>query len=305
MTSLVNRAARVFDGLERRLSGARARRAAGSLLVVGFLGALLFIELNRQGLFPGRIGRLFPTNHFHAVGFAFSVLLVIEVLGLVWALVGSVANSVGKQFELLALILLRKAFLEFGSFAEPIRWASLSDAVLPILSDTVGALLIFVVLGFYYRFQEHRPITESREEEKQFVAAKKGVALLLLLVFVGMGAWGLWLWGAGRQGFPFFAYFYTVLIFSDVLILLISLRYSSGFHVVFRNSGFALATVMIRIALTAPPHVNALLGVGAAVYVLGLSLSYNAFAPVIRTEEEPEEEWRTERERTPGGPFFG
>ncbi len=33
-----------------------------------------------------------------------------------------------------------------------------------------------------------------------------------------------------------------MLIFADVLVVLISLRYSASYHVVFRNSGLAVAT---------------------------------------------------------------
>ena len=40
-------------------------------------------------------------------------------------------------------------------------------------------------------------------------------------------------------------------VVSIVLIVLISLRYSSTYNVVFRNSGYALATVFIRLALIA------------------------------------------------------
>lgn len=297
--------ASLFDRLEEWFGRLRERHLVGNLLVLSFLGALAVIQLNRLGLLPGELGRLFPTNHFHAVGFAFTVLLVIEVLGLVWALVGSVANSVGKQFELLALILLRKAFLQFGTFAEPVTWPSMQDAVLPILSDTVGALLIFVILGFYYPLQKHWPITEGEQEERRYVMTKKAIALLLLVTFAGMGVWRLWLAVTGQPGFPFFADFYTILIFSDILILLVSLRYSSEFHVVFRNSGYALGTVMIRIALAAPAHLNAAMGVGAALYVLGLSWAYNAFAPITEAGEESSDEWRRSRERPPAGPFYG
>jgi hypothetical protein len=37
--------------------------------------------------------------------------------------------------------------------------------------------------------------------------------------------------------------------------------------------------VLIRLALTAPPFVNAALGLGAVVFALGLSLAYERFAP--------------------------
>ncbi|MFX8393307.1 hypothetical protein ABTL67_19585, partial [Acinetobacter baumannii] len=71
--------------------------------------------------------------------------------------------------------------------------------------------------------------------------------------------------------------FYTMLIFVDILLVLLSLQFSSTYHVAFRASGYAAATVFIRIALIAPPYLSAALGVGATVYALGLTYSYNFF----------------------------
>lgn len=290
MTWILSRAARLFDLLERGWRGLIARRTLGSLLIVSFLGALLVIELNRQGFLPAPLDGLLPTNHFGAIDLAFTLLLVIEVLGLVVALADSVANSVGKQFELLSLILLRKAFLQFADFGEPIVWAEVSGSVFHMISDTVGALLIFVVLGFYYRVQRHHPITEDARERESFVAAKKLVALLLFATFAVLAVADLLGYLTGGTTYPLFEAFYLILIFTDILIVLISLLYSSSYRVVFRNSGFAAATVLMRLALTAPPYVNAILGVGSALFALGLSLAYNAFAPVMMEDGEAEAE---------------
>ena len=84
---------------------------------------------------------------------------------------------------------------------------------------------------------------------------------------------------AGEPTFSIFAGFYTVLIFSDVLIVLVSLRFSTTYAVFFRNSGFTVATVFIRLALAAAPPWNAALGVGSALFALGLTMAYNRFPP--------------------------
>lgn len=272
---------RGFDALSRYWEAFRTRRSLGTLLVASYLGALAGIQANRMGLLPGALSGLVPRNHFGAVDLAFSLLLAAEVLSLVFVLAESVANSVGKQFELLSLILLREAFLQFAQFGEPIVWAHISDALLHMLADAVSALLVFVVLGLYYRVQRHMPITEGEHEQSSFVMAKKGVALVLLAIFTFLAVYDLARSLSGRP-FHFFEAFYLVLIFSDILIVLISFRYTSSFRVLFRNSGFAVATVVIRLALTAPPYFNAVLGVGAALLALSVSLAYNTFAPVMR-----------------------
>lgn len=284
LNPILSRSAASFDAFQRGWESLVARRILGGALVVAFLGSVVVIELNRQGLLPAPFDRILTTNHFGALDLAFTFLLVIEVLGLVVALADSVANSVGKQFELLSLILLRKAFLEFAEFGEPIVWEEVSTAVLHMSAYAGAALLIFVVLGFYYRVQVHQRITADEEEQVSFVAAKKLVAMLLLASFLVLGVIDAtrYLWEGAT--FDLFAAFYLVLIFSDVLIVLISLAYSSAYRVVFRNSGFAAATVLMRLALTAPPYVSGLLGVGSALFALGLSFAYGKFAPVMKEQ---------------------
>ncbi|HEU4456667.1 MAG TPA: hypothetical protein VFR81_26605 [Longimicrobium sp.] len=274
-------AAGVFDRLEHGWEGAAAQRRLSTALVASFLVSVAAIEANRLGLLPAPLDARLPTNHLAAIYVAFTLLLLLEVVGLVFALPRSVADSVGKQFELLSLILLRKAFLEIASFPEPVRWEDVAPAVPRVAADVGGALLIFVVLGFYYRSQRHLPISTVVDDRSSFIAVKKLLALGLLAVLALLGAIDGWrLVVEGREE-TFFTTFYTVLIFTDILVVLVSLRYSSEYRVVFRYSGFAAATVLIRLALTAPPYVNAALGFGAAVFALGLTLAYNAFAPVL------------------------
>jgi hypothetical protein len=273
----VELAGSAFDFLATRWELRRTHRVVGTALVVLFLFALAIIELNRRHLLPGPLAGVVPLSHFAAVGLVFTFLLVFEVASLVFALARSVADSLGKQFELLALILMRDAFLEFGHVGEPITWLRLGDAVPRALAHMAGGLGVFILLDAYYRLQRHRAITLHERDQESFVSAKKVVALVLLIVFVLLAISTVWNTLRGRETPAFFPNFYTVLVLSDVLILLISLRYSASFPVVFRNAGFAAATVIVRVALSAPPYVNALLATGAVAFALVLSLAYNRF----------------------------
>lgn len=276
MRTWLARFAHVFDALQARWEGVREQHAVGTLIVAAFLAALGVIELNRLGLLGGWLARAVPTNHFHAVDLAFTLLLLTEVIALVFSLAQSVSHSVGMQFEIFSLILLRQTFKEFTAFDEPVVWAQVEGSILRMASDTGGALLIFVALGVYYRLQRHQPITTA-DDRASFVATKKTLSLVLLGVFFFIGATDTWQLATTGRSFPFFEAFYTVLIFTDVLLVLVSLRYSSTYRVVFRNSGFAAATVFMRLALTAPPYLNAALGLGAVLLACGLTLAYNNF----------------------------
>jgi hypothetical protein len=280
-------AIQLFDAVDGAWESARMRRAVSALLVLVFGAAVLAIDLNRHGLLPAAIAGTVPTSHFRAIELAFWCLLGFEVVGLVLGLAHSVSTAAGKQFEIFSLILLRHSFEEFGHLGEPIHWEHSRGVVLHMLANGFGALLVMVVLGFYYAAQHHRPISGDAKDTRNFIAAKKMVSLALLAIFAVEGA----LAATGhRQGF--FESFYTVIVFADVLVVLLSLRYSASYHVVFRNSGLAVATVLLRLALSAPAYYNAALGLAAAVFALGLTVACNRFAPTARasaSEERPPE----------------
>lgn len=278
---------RLFDWLEERWESPRGQRLVADLLVISFLGGIVLIEANRWRLLPAGLAALLPTNHFYAVDLTFKLLLIAELAGLIFGLAHSVANSVGKQFEILSLILLRETFKGFKAFDEPVTWNQVEPVLLPMLTDAAGALLIFVAVGFYYRLQRHQPITGDAQARASFIAAKKLIALGLLVAFVLIGVHALDQFFRLGNEVAFFDPCYTVLIFADVLLVLLSLRYASTYAVVFRNSGFAIATVLIRLALIAPPPINALLGIGAALFALGLTAAYNGLAAVMQPTPPP------------------
>jgi hypothetical protein len=280
-------AAAAFDRLEAFFYGARTRRAISAALVVAFAGSLLVIELARRGLLGQRLAAALPRSHFHAVELAFYLLLSWEVAGLVFAIAQSVSNAAGKQFEILSLILLRRSFEAFAGLDEPLRWEQMRGAIGTMLSDAAGGFLMFVALGFYYSLQKHRPLSRDTGDRTSFVAAKKLIALALLAVLGAMALRSLWGLAVRLEAHPFFEDFYTVLIFADVLVVLISLRYSASYHVVFRNSGLAVATLLLRVALSTPPPWSGALGVAAVALGLALTLAYNRFAPVMGGQASP------------------
>ena len=284
-TSFLRVNGRLFDAFEHWWEGDQARRVVAGGLVGGFLGALVMIELSRTGWLPGALSELVSTNHFRAIDIAFTLFLVVELVGLVVGLATSVTDTAGKQFEVFSLILIRRSFKELVQFEEePIRWGMDAgrEAVQYLVVDATAALLIFLTLGLFYKLQEHRPITRTQGEERFFVWQKKAVANGLLLILAGLGVGAIVNPLLSGETLSFFTTFYTVLIFSDVLLVLVSLRYSATYQVVFRNSGFAAATVMIRLALAGPRYLGAALGGGAALFNLGVAAAYNYVTPAAQ-----------------------
>lgn len=263
-----------FDWLEQRFESDGARKLTTDILVLLFFGGIGVAELMRRGIYFEQR----DVSHFMAVEVVFTGLLVIEIVGLVMGIVGSISNAMGKQIEILSLILLRDAFKQFSHFGEPLDWSQVEPYILQILADVGGALVLFVILGLYYRLQAHVPITNDPSAQRSFTAVKKLVALSMILTFVGVGAGDAVAIALGEETYPFFQTFYTIMVFADVLVVLLSLRYTSIYTVVFRNSCFTLTTVLIRLTLAAPPFHDVALGVAAGLIALFLAWAYMKFA---------------------------
>lgn len=275
MDPIFERMTYIFDPLHHFWEHERMHRRFALGLIVVFLGAMAGIELNRNGLLPAALAAHTPTNHFHAVNLAFTLVLILEVVSLIFTLPCSFSRSVGKQFEILSLILLRDAFKELSHFAEPITIGTELTKVYHILGYGFGALAVFALLGVYYRIQPAKKQDMGLPHDLfRFVAAKKGIALLLLGTFVTLGLNNLYNKFAGLPHIDFFPVFYTLLIFTDILVVLISQCFRPSFHAVFRNSGYALSTLFIRLALAAPAMYDVALGIVAALYSIALTLAW-------------------------------
>lgn len=274
--SIYELATYIFDPIHTFWENPKTQRAVAGFLIACFLASLLGIELARQGLLPHFLAIKTPYNHYHAIGIAFSLVLVLEVISLIFILPCSFSKALGKQFEILCLILMRSSFKELVNFPEPIHLTTNLSPIYHILSDGMGAFAVFVLLGIYYKIQKPG-VGMIPSFRFRYVAAKKLVSLTLLVTFTILGIYNCIAPLLGEHRFHFFSTFYTILIFSDILLVLISQKFLPSFQAVFRNSGFALATVLIRLALAAPPYYNALLGVFSAIFAVLLTLAYNTF----------------------------
>lgn len=270
-------ATNLFDPLHLFWEHPTTRRVVAVSQVIAFCIGLVGIELNTRGLLPPALARITPLSHFYAINLAFTLVLIQEVVDLIFVLPCSVSKSVGKQFEVLCLILLRDAFKELVHLHEPIATGDFGHVLLPMLADGAGALLVFIGLGLYYRRYRQRPEPRKGPWLYPFVANKKFLAFCLLFFFLSFGLWVCWQKVANGGDHNFFLVFYTVLIFSDIFIVLLSHTYQPAFRSIFRNSGFALATLLIRFALAAPAYYAPLLGVCAMIFAYGVTVAGDIF----------------------------
>jgi hypothetical protein len=262
----------IFDSLEEHWESSTVSKLISNIVLVFFSIGLLLGFLNYLGLV--QIDAFF--SPFFAIELAFNVLLIFEVLGLIFLLPKSVADSVGKQFEIISLVLLRDAFKEFGHYLESVSWqGDFYLELFPIFSDAFGAILIFMITGIFYRSQKHIKITQSNEEEKGFTAIKKLISIYLTISFLCLGIYDIISAYRTHEFIYSIRLFYTLLIFTDVFILLFSLRYTTKYLNLFRYSSFALATIFLRLTLSAPAYFNVGMAVIAGLMVLGVTSIYN------------------------------
>jgi len=287
MNAITRPLIRVFDQLQAFAASEVTRRRVGKGLICYFLAALALIELNSLGWLPEGLARLVSLNRFDAVTQTFTLVLVLEVVDLVFSLPKSTSKSVGKQFEILALILLRNAFKELTNLPVPIDITGHNDVLIRLATNGAGALAVFVLLGAYTHAQRCAPKHWAPDVLAMFIASKKLVALVVLGSFLCMGLYNAQLVLRGLPQIELFHDFYTVLIFTDILIVIIAQRYMPEFHAIFRNSGFALSTLFIRMALTAETNLSVILGVGAMVFAVCLTYASNHFYSITSQDAAP------------------
>lgn len=274
----------LYDRLQRFWEKASTERGFGMILLWIYLLTLGAVELERMDLFPDWLPPV-PDTHFFSIQLAFTLILVLEVISLIFILPNSLSRSMGKQLEILTLILLRNAFKELSLLPEPVSISMENlDSVIDIAVSGAGAICVFLCLGFYRQNVMHQPFLKNPRLLSAYVRSKKLLAFTLLAIFAGLGCRDLYLALEGHYA-NFFETIYTVLIFADIAMVLIAQRYMPCYYAVFRNSGFVIGTLMMRLALSAPPLLCSALAVFAGLYVLALTWGTNRFMPKTDPEE--------------------
>ncbi len=266
----------IFDCIHQFWEHPRTQKILAVLILLTYLLALAGIEANREGLLPEWMARLTPTSHFQAIQLAFTLILGMELMELILSISGSLSKSLGKQFEVMALILLRDAFKQLSHLPEPV---SITDPqpLLLIASSGAGALIIFICLGFYHRLRAHQNYISDPLEQMRYVMSKKLMALGLVLLFAGIALRDAVIFFHSGEDSAFFETIYTVLIFADIALVLISQRFMPSFHAVFRNSAFVIGTLLMRLSLSTPWPWNFAASIFAALYVLGVTWATTCF----------------------------
>ena len=233
---------------------------------------LSFIETN---LFSNPISALYTP---------FSFILIYEAFLLIYYIPRSFTTAVGKQYEIISLIVIRKIFKDIPLVDLNANWINNVNNQ-QLVFDLVGVLMIFFLIYLFKKTKENLPIKSVSEKLDRFIASKKLVSIVLLPVLLTVSIISFTNWINGvfindlfdqNINYLFFNEFFTVLILADVFILLLSFQYTERYSQLIRNTGFIISTILLRLSFAATGLTSILLIISGIVFGLIILLIYNA-----------------------------
>ena len=285
--------ASVFDYFHKWWEQPQVSRRIALCLTLAFLGAVVAVILSHLSLLPPFLAGRIPPDPFFAIRFAFSLILAVEVVELIFALAESLSGAVAKQMEIMALILLRETFTDISLLKTDITLADDGPLMLQVAATAIAGLLLFVFRALFTKWYRTLNFNDSI---LTYVNAKKAVSLLLFLVFFSAGAYDVYRVALLEKETAFFQIFYTGLVFTDILLVLVSQYFMPCFQATFRNSGYAVGTLIMRVALASPHYLSALLCVFSGLYLLALTWATSNFILPRRPRVQREEAQTNEKQ---------
>ncbi|GGH07628.1 hypothetical protein [Silvibacterium dinghuense] len=237
------------------------------------------------------------THYLAAIATPFNFILFYEVMTLIAALPASTTRSIANQFEIVSLVFIREVFKDFAMADRP-EWVKQDPhAALPLVLDMGSGLLMFLLTAvFQHLAQRQVPMPRTAKllrGREEFIAQKKVVSLGLTLLLLVLACYHLTrflldVWHVATLGGAvsfesagiFYNDLFTVMIFTDVVVLILSLVVSARYEMVFRNAAFVASIIVIRFALTEPQPWGALIALSAMAFAILTLLVFNYHSAV-------------------------
>lgn len=235
------------------------------------------------------------SNPISAIYTPFSFILIYEVYLLLYYLPKSTSIYIGKQYEIISLIVIRRIFKDLSNLEFSENWFSIKNDIL-FTSDLVAILIIFFLILIFYRLIKSGSQKETKiikPEIVKFISLKKTIATCLVPLFLILSIYtlGFWLYESFFSmdkivtdikdiNKVFFDDFFTILILVDVLLLLFSFLHSDKFNRVIRNSGFIISTILIKLSFSAEGVLNIVLIITAILFGVILLKIHNLYDSV-------------------------
>ena len=277
----------LFGGRNRKY----LQRAVIRLSVAGFALHLALLFCAQVFHAPQQWIAELGGNYLAAISTPFNFILFYEVLTLIAALPTSTTRSISSQYEIVSLIFIRDVFHDISHAGDLVSGHRVTDETLPIFLDMWAGVFMFLLVAVFQHIATRRR-TESASalpslSTMRFIGQKKIIATGLFLLLIAMALWNVGLFFStavqilhGGQGtLESATYFYngvfTAMIYTDVLVLILSLVVSDRYEMVFRNAAYVASVVLIRFALTEGHPYGALMAIAAMLFGIATLLVYN------------------------------
>ena len=251
--------------------------------IVSFLIHLLLIFLHKFELVHLNDPYGLFTNPIAAIYTPFSFILIYEIYLLIYYLPRSITTYISKQYEIITLIIIRRIFKDISHI-------NLEETLLSTTQNTqifidLGAAVLLFFLIYLFRRNSIKSVSNDNERLNTFIRLKKWISSLLIPTLAVLAIYHLSSWIINTANFPtellslntiFFDELFQLLILVDVLLLIFSFFNTDSFHVIIRNSGFIISTILIRISFMAEGLSNIILIVSSLIFGLLIQLIYNA-----------------------------
>ncbi|MFM8771163.1 MAG: hypothetical protein ACKOE4_03970 [Candidatus Kapaibacterium sp.] len=272
----------------------RIERVILTVAIVSFLVHLAAILLVSSGIVTTDLPVTLLSNPVSALYTPFSFILVYEVYLLIYYLPQSLSTYINKQYEIILLIIMRRLFKDLANLKISPEWFSLKYD-LQFTYDLASTLLLFPLIYVFstqsrLRFRPPTEKTELGSGTKTYTRIKTVIASGLVPVVFLMALYSLVTWLVGTltdAASPtsiiqdingiFFEQFFTLLVIVDVVLLLVSFYHTDKFHVIIRNSGFVISTILIRLSFNVEGLMNNILVLVAVLFGLCILLIYNRY----------------------------
>ncbi len=271
-----------------------------SIAIISFLLHLLIIGLVDFNLLKIKDHSSLLSNPIAAIYTPFSFILIYEVYLLVYYLPKSTTIYIGKQYEIITLIIIRRIFKDLSKLEFTENWFN-SKINLNFSIDLLATIMLFYLIYLFYKLNKTNETNQMKIQKTvsvtNFINLKSIFAMILIPVFLTMSVYSLahWIYESFFSiselvkkikdiNTIFFDEFFTVLILVEVLILLFSFFLSDKFSKVIRNSGFIISTILIKVSFGTEGILNTLLILVAVLFgviILAIHNKYETEEAVI------------------------
>ena len=259
---------------------------------VGFVIHLILILLNNNGVLNLSFGSdTLLQNPISAIYTPFSFILVYEAFLLIYYLPRSFTTSVGKQYEIMSLILIRKIFKDIPEVNLDGNWL-IDQNNIQLIYDLSGILLVFFLILIFRKLKERLPQLSVNKNLERFINYKRIISLILVPILTTLCLISFFDWYNGvfsnqpfddNLNYLFFIDFFTILILVDVFILLISFQYTERYSQLIRNTGFIISTILLRLSFSAIGITSVILLVSGIAFGIIILAIYNQMEKVPKT----------------------